>query len=156
MRSMILAFAILPFFGAHADLGRAFGTVKGNNCYLQASNMKDFTQALSTSSPIEYFSGVLVGTLVGELDPYALGEGGLLALELNDGSKLVFWEPDHEAPGTKAIAQNAKQGLKLLALHKSSSCIRGRKLSTRKVREMRSLAEGAMGLKGPFKFFKLK
>ncbi len=127
------------------------GNLASGNCYVQAKNIKYFSNALHGLTENDVIFGAVRDTLVGELDPNVLGDGGLTAIQTNSGTYLVF-ESNESAFMTSTIQQNAKRGLKVIAILKS--CLNPVKAQNQK-KVMRSLAQNIMSIPGPFKYLKL-
>ena len=151
MKTLIILSVFVLSTSIYAQLGASFGTIAKGTCYIQASNMKDFLKATRGLTTKDIIVGGVRNTLIGELDPYALGDGGLIAVDTTQGTHLVH-EANELAPIISAIEQNAKNGLKIIAISKGCLSIIKAK---NKSEIMKNLAERVMRAKGPFSYLKL-
>ena len=146
MRALsVLLFTLLSHTSA---LGSEYRPSIQGECYVQAASAAELQRALPVR-PRGYLTGILTDVMAGELDPFILGNGGLVSLETAQGSFLIF-EASRDYPMTQHLRQNRESGLFHVALDRICvSSIRSR----RQQDEMASLASRFMKKsKTPFTF----
>lgn len=146
---LMLSGLLLSVTQAQANIGLALGTVVKSECYIQASNQKDFAKTTGQLNARDYIVGGVRDSLLGELDPRALGDGGLLNVETTKGNYLIY-EAGEEAPLTSAISEQAEKGLRIIAIKKA--CLTAVTKRTQRD-EMQNLGRRHLKAKGPYTYF---
>ncbi len=97
-----------------------------------------------------YIVGKLEGSLVGELDPYVLGDGGLFVLRLNNNKLVTVFEPLEDAGTTLGLRAISQMG-GVIAIAKGTV----ERASKREIRIMRDLKENVMMIPGRSQYFSI-
>jgi hypothetical protein len=120
-------------------------------CFIQAKSPLELSKRLHTLEASNYFTGEFQDALTGELDPHALGDGGLILINTIQGGMAIY-ESNEYFDSTHLISEDAKSGSKFIAVKKS--CVGD--ATYIQTRAMKDLATDILNLDAPTSYFYLR
>ena len=124
-----------------------------SDCWIVGENQKNLKQAIKNKSN-DYFVCNPAETLIGELDPYVLGDGALIALNCIAGNTFVIYEPNEEAPIASALESAKNEGKNAVAVN--LKCLKDVKTNSRKGKEMIELSRRHMNCSQEISLFEVR
>lgn len=147
-------FILIGFLVSYTAIVHAEPTVVATDCYTQTNDEKELNKLIEEVSERRLVVGQVIDSLIGELDPNVLGDGGLLVISTSDYGNITLFEADEDASQIRSIQENADKGLKQIAVRKA--CLTWLRPTSRKANVMDELTTDVLNLEGSARFYEFR